>query len=129
MCDEMTTLTPFDANVRTKAAKACAATGSSPLNGSSRSNTLGEPKQGSRNGQALAHALAEVIQRLVFSAAQSNKGEQAFDGLRRRSPHVAELCQGVNDRGTPLPTNLFWHVAHPLAKVVHRSTFHRQIGS
>ena len=41
MCDEITTLTPLEASVRTKAA-ASAATGSSPLNGSSSKSTFGD---------------------------------------------------------------------------------------
>ena len=77
-------------------------------------------KQGCRNREALPHALAEVIQRLVFSRTQANKGEEALDFRLGCSPHFAQLAQGFVHRGSALPTNLFWHVADPLAKVVHR---------
>ena len=82
-------LTPLDASVRTKAAKASAATGSRPLNGSSRRRTFGEPKSAAAiDNRCLMPwlRLSSASSRRVRSPTRANNRSTFFSAVPRISP-------------------------------------------
>ena len=119
MWEEMTTLTPLLAKRRTRSVKACDATGIQSVEGLVEQQNLGRTEQGCSDGEALPHALAQVVQRLVLSATKANKAEQAIDTCLVNIAHFRKLNQHVPHRHSSLPTNLFRHVTHPLSQVAH----------